>query len=253
MLLYSLVIVPLQTPQGYPALVPTFAHTLTSLILSPCPLSLNHCSGRLSTPVCHLCHLCELNVTCVTPGPWGHLQPRGVQWLPADGAAGLGGDTATRCPHGPGRGGGPGAEPLGSLRVAIRDRAGGARPGADAAGHGGGWFQFRPPSLLTRSVQSGLAALRYVDDCGVPTECYPMNPNGSSRGVTALVTCGQHLVAMPHPKWSVRAWQCPWAGRSAATAGRSKAGHRPWLRMFQNAMEWCLQWSEGEKRPLSDQ
>ncbi|XP_032942781.1 phosphoribosylformylglycinamidine synthase-like isoform X4 [Catharus ustulatus] len=119
--------------------------------------------------------------------------------------------------------------------------------------HGEGWFQFRPPSLLTRSVQSGLAALRYVDDCGVPTECYPMNPNGSSRGVTALVTCGQHLVAMPHPKWSVRAWQCPWAGRSAATAGRSKAGHRPWLRMFQNAMEWCLQWSEGEKRPLSDQ
>ncbi|XP_062368155.1 phosphoribosylformylglycinamidine synthase [Cinclus cinclus] len=123
----------------------------------------------------------------------------------------------------------------------------GARLGVWVA-HGEGRFQFRPPSLLSRSVQSGLAALRYVDDRGVPTERYPLNPNGSGQGVAALVSpCGRHLAAMPHPERSVRAWQCPWAGRSAAAGGRSKAGYGPWLRMFQNAMEWCLQWPEGEK------
>ncbi|CAN8179305.1 unnamed protein product, partial [Coccothraustes coccothraustes] len=109
-------------------------------------------------------------------------------------------------------------------------------------------FQFRPPSALDRCVQSGLAALRYVDDRGEPTERYPLNPNGSGRGVAALSSpCGRHLAAMPHPERSVRAWQCPWAGRTAAAGGRSKAGNGPWLRMFRNALEWCLQWPEGEK------
>ncbi|XP_056366815.1 phosphoribosylformylglycinamidine synthase [Oenanthe melanoleuca] len=123
----------------------------------------------------------------------------------------------------------------------------GARLGVWVA-HGEGRFEFRPPSLLTSAVQSGLAPLRYVDDRGVPTERYPLNPNGSGQGVAALVSpCGRHLAAMPHPERAVRAWQCPWAGRSAAAAGHSKAGHGPWLRMFRNALHWCQQWPEGEK------
>ncbi|XP_068035065.1 phosphoribosylformylglycinamidine synthase [Anomalospiza imberbis] len=114
--------------------------------------------------------------------------------------------------------------------------------------HGEGRFQFRSPSALDRCVQSGLAVLRYVDDRGDPTERYPMNPNGSGQGVAALVSpCGRHLAAMPHPERSVRAWQCPWAGRTAAADGRSKTGNGPWLRMFRNALEWCLQWPDGEK------
>ncbi|XP_053825172.1 LOW QUALITY PROTEIN: phosphoribosylformylglycinamidine synthase, partial [Vidua macroura] len=123
----------------------------------------------------------------------------------------------------------------------------GARLGVWVA-HGEGRFQFRPPSALDRCVRSGLAALRYVDDRGDPTERYPLNPNGSGQGVAALVSpCGRHLAAMPHPERSVRAWQCPWAGRTAAADGRSKTGNGPWLRMFRNALEWCLQWPDGEK------
>ncbi|XP_058678990.1 phosphoribosylformylglycinamidine synthase [Ammospiza caudacuta] len=123
----------------------------------------------------------------------------------------------------------------------------GARLGVWVA-HGEGRFQFRPPSALDRCVRSGLAALRYVDDGGAPTERYPLNPNGSGRGVAALTSpCGRHLAAMPHPERSVRAWHCPWPGRSAAAGARSKAGDGPWLRMFRNALEWCLRWPEGEK------
>ncbi|XP_064256733.1 LOW QUALITY PROTEIN: phosphoribosylformylglycinamidine synthase-like [Passer domesticus] len=133
-----------------------------------------------------------------------------------------------------------------SRALLLRGMAG-ARLGVWVA-HGEGRFQFRPPSALDRCVQSGLAPLRYVDDGGEPTERYPLNPNGSGQGVAALVSpCGRHLAAMPHPERSVRAWQSPWAGRSAAASGRSKAGNGPWLRMFRNAMEWCLQWPEGEK------
>uniref|UniRef100_A0A674HUL2 Phosphoribosylformylglycinamidine synthase n=2 Tax=root TaxID=1 RepID=A0A674HUL2_TAEGU len=111
----------------------------------------------------------------------------------------------------------------------------GARLGVWVA-HGEGRFQFRPPSALDRCVRSGLAALRYVDDRGEPTERYPLNPNGSGRGVAALVSpCGRHLAAMPHPERAVRRWQSPWAGSG------------PWLRMFHNAMEWCLRWPDGEK------
>uniref|UniRef100_UPI0023EC5931 phosphoribosylformylglycinamidine synthase n=1 Tax=Agelaius phoeniceus TaxID=39638 RepID=UPI0023EC5931 len=121
----------------------------------------------------------------------------------------------------------------------------GARLGVWVA-HGEGRFQFRSPSALDRCVRSGLAALRYVDDRGAPTERYPLNPNGSGRGVAALASpCGRHLAAMPHPERSVRGWHCPWPGRAAS--GRSKAGTGPWLRMFRNALEWCLRCPHGEE------
>ncbi|XP_066063918.1 phosphoribosylformylglycinamidine synthase-like, partial [Chamaea fasciata] len=42
--------------------------------------------------------------------------------------------------------------------------------------HGEGRFQSRPPSLLDRCVQSGLAVLRYADDRGAPTQRYPPEP-----------------------------------------------------------------------------
>ncbi|XP_063275650.1 phosphoribosylformylglycinamidine synthase, partial [Prinia subflava] len=114
--------------------------------------------------------------------------------------------------------------------------------------HGEGRFQFRPPSLLDECLRSGLAPLLYADDAGAATERYPQNPNGSGRGVAALSSpCGRHLAAMPHPERAVRAWQCPWAGRGAGATGQAKTGAGPWLRMFRNALEWCLRWPEGEK------
>ncbi|XP_058684515.1 phosphoribosylformylglycinamidine synthase-like, partial [Poecile atricapillus] len=58
-----------------------------------------------------------------------------------------------------------------------------------------------PGSALAACVRSSLAPLRYVDDRGVPTERYPLNPNGSGLGVAALCSpCGRHLATMPTPR-----------------------------------------------------
>ncbi|XP_033929405.1 phosphoribosylformylglycinamidine synthase [Melopsittacus undulatus] len=114
--------------------------------------------------------------------------------------------------------------------------------------HGEGRFQFRSPSALPSALSSGLVPLRYVDDVGDPTERYPMNPNGSGGAVAALCSpCGRHLGLMPHPERGVRVWQWAWWpplwGRPTAAMGQEA----PWMRMFQNACEWCLRWPHGEE------
>ena len=58
-----------------------------------------------------------------------------------------------------------------------------------------------PPALLAAVAAGGLVPLYYVDDAGAPTEAYPFNPNGSSRGIAGLTSPdGRHLAMMPHPE-----------------------------------------------------
>jgi phosphoribosylformylglycinamidine synthase len=53
--------------------------------------------------------------------------------------------------------------------------------------------------------------LRYVDNRGRKTETYPMNPNGSPRGITGLTTPdGRFTIMMPHPERVFRAVQHSW-------------------------------------------
>ncbi|KAH9020847.1 phosphoribosylformylglycinamidin [Lactarius pseudohatsudake] len=61
----------------------------------------------------------------------------------------------------------------------------------------------------------GLEAVRYVDGAGKATEVYPLNPNGSSGGLTGVqTTSGRVLALMPHPErvatWGGNARQ--WCG-----------------------------------------
>jgi phosphoribosylformylglycinamidine synthase len=81
-----------------------------------------------------------------------------------------------------------------------------------------------------------LAPLRFVDEHSWPTEAYPLNPNGSPEGITALCSPdGRHLAMMPHPeRLSNQLWQWPYLPESWEDFEAS-----PWLRMFQNAREWC--------------
>ena len=102
--------------------------------------------------------------------------------------------------------------------------------------HGEGLFDFESEAVLATIEAEALAPLRYVDDDNVPTERYPLNPNGSPRGVTALCSpCGRHLAMMPHPERSVHLWQCPWL----PSGWREGLKTAPWIRMFQNARAWC--------------
>ncbi|XP_061211324.1 phosphoribosylformylglycinamidine synthase [Neopsephotus bourkii] len=114
--------------------------------------------------------------------------------------------------------------------------------------HGEGRFQFRAPGALEAALGSGLVPLRYVDDGGRPTSRYPLNPNGSGGAVAALCSpCGRHLGLMPHPERGVRAWQWPWWPPAWGSPTAAVGQEAPWIRMFQNACEWCLRWPHGEQ------
>lgn len=46
--------------------------------------------------------------------------------------------------------------------------------------HGEGRFTFRNKDVLQKLKESHCLAIKYTDDCGNPTERYPLNPNGST-------------------------------------------------------------------------
>lgn len=101
--------------------------------------------------------------------------------------------------------------------------------------HGEGLLSFPDETVRQRVLADGLATLVYVDDNGRTTEAYPFNPNGSPGGVTGLCSPdGRHLAMMPHPERAFLPWQCHWLPE-----GMKDLEASPWLRMFQNAYEWC--------------
>jgi phosphoribosylformylglycinamidine synthase len=101
--------------------------------------------------------------------------------------------------------------------------------------HGEGRAYF-PDRKIFLEAEHGLAPLRFVDDGGKITESYPFNPNGSPAGIAGLCSPdGRHLVMMPHPERTVLTWQWAWMPEHL----KKSLAASPWLRMFQNAREWC--------------
>ncbi len=121
-------------------------------------------------------------------------------------------------------------EILDSPSVLLRDMAG-SRLGVPVA-HGEGLADFSRAGSAETVASQRLAALRYVDNLGQPTERYPFNPNGSPGGLTGLTTAdGRVTVMMPHPERVFRSIQMSW--RPNEPAFQEDSG--PWFRMFQNA------------------
>ncbi|XP_010416277.1 PREDICTED: probable phosphoribosylformylglycinamidine synthase, chloroplastic/mitochondrial [Camelina sativa] len=107
------------------------------------------------------------------------------------------------------------------------------------AAHGEGRAYFPDEGVLDHMLHSDLAPLRYCDDDGNMTEAYPFNLNGSPLGIAAICSPdGRHLAMMPHPERCFLMWQFPWYPTSWDV---EKAGPSPWLKMFQNARDWCSQ------------
>ena len=101
--------------------------------------------------------------------------------------------------------------------------------------HGEGQLHFPEPAMRDDCLSQGLTPLVYVDDTGQATESYPFNPNGSPLGLAGLCSAdGRHLAMMPHPERAFLAWQCHWLPQEMKGLQVS-----PWLRMFQNAYQWC--------------
>jgi phosphoribosylformylglycinamidine synthase len=102
--------------------------------------------------------------------------------------------------------------------------------------HGEGRLHCPDPQILRRINSEKLAPLHFVDDDGNRTETYPFNPNGSIYGITGLCSPdGRHLAVMPHPERVHLKWQWPWMPEEWKDTVKAS----PWLRMFQNAREWC--------------
>jgi phosphoribosylformylglycinamidine synthase len=102
--------------------------------------------------------------------------------------------------------------------------------------HGEGRLYFPDEEIMHEVLNRDLAPIRFVDDNGEFTETYPLNPNGSPLGITALSSPdGRHLAMMPHPERTFLKWQWPYM----PAEWKKKVEASPWIKMFQNAREWC--------------
>jgi len=103
--------------------------------------------------------------------------------------------------------------------------------------HGEGRPIFRNNDVYENIERGSLAPIRYVDDKGDITMKYPLNPNGATNGIAALCSKdGRHLAMMPHPERCTQMWQWPWVPSEWKSLRTS-----PWVKMFQNAYEWCTE------------
>ena len=99
---------------------------------------------------------------------------------------------------------------------------------AIATAHGEGRAAFDSTEARSKAI----AALRFVDNRGAPTEIYPLNPNGSPGGITGLTTPdGRFTILMPHAERVFRTVQQSWHPKGWGEDS-------PWMRMFRNARKW---------------
>ena len=117
-------------------------------------------------------------------------------------------------------------EVLESPSIFFKGMAGSRIPVAVAHGEG------RPVFSDSGDIKRVVPCLRYVDNHGRVTEAFPLNPNGSPKGITGLTAAdGRVTVLMPHPERVFRSVQMSWAPREWGEDS-------PWMRMFRNARVW---------------
>ncbi len=101
-----------------------------------------------------------------------------------------------------------------------------------AVAHGEGFTEFTDPAAANACHASGLVAARFVDNHHAITEHYPLNPNGSPFGMTALTTTsGRVTIMMPHPERVFRSACMSWAPSDWPEDS-------PWMKLFYNARTW---------------
>jgi len=114
-----------------------------------------------------------------------------------------------------------------SPSVLLRGMAGSVLPVVVA--HGEGFTEFPDAEAAAAFNTSPLAAARFVDNHHAPTETYPLNPNGSPEGLTALTTRdGRVTIMMPHPERVFRTSSLSWAPADWPEDS-------PWMQLFHNA------------------
>jgi len=101
-----------------------------------------------------------------------------------------------------------------------------------AVAHGEGYTEFDDAAAARACSTSGLVTARFVDNHHTPTEHYPLNPNGSPFGMTALTTTtGRVTIMMPHPERVFRSACMSWSPADWPEDS-------PWMKFFRNARAW---------------
>jgi len=114
-----------------------------------------------------------------------------------------------------------------SPSVLLRGMAGSVLPVVVA--HGEGFCEFPNAEAAADFNATPLAAARFVDNHHAPTEAYPLNPNGSPEGLTALTARdGRVTIMMPHPERVFRTCSLSWAPADWPEDS-------PWMQLFHNA------------------
>ena len=117
-------------------------------------------------------------------------------------------------------------EVLDSPSLFLQGMAGSRLPIAVAHGEGYANFAYRGDAGKV------IAAMRFTDHHGQPTEAYPANPNGSAGGLTAVTTAdGRFTAMMPHPERVFRNVQMSWTDQDISARSA-------WMQLWHNARKW---------------
>ena len=101
-----------------------------------------------------------------------------------------------------------------------------------AVAHGEGFAEFKDAHAAQVFSDSGLVSGRFVNNRHEITEQYPLNPNGSPLGMTALTaTTGRVTILMPHPERVHRSACMSWSPKDWPEDS-------PWMKLFYNARTW---------------
>ncbi len=104
-----------------------------------------------------------------------------------------------------------------------------------AHGEGRAEFTDNNKQSLTKLIHNGCVPLQYVDNYNAVTTAYPLNPNGSPLGITALSSNdGRATILMPHPERAFLSQQSSWHPNDWEIEG-------PWFKLFMNAYDWISQ------------
>ena len=98
--------------------------------------------------------------------------------------------------------------------------------------HGEGRAEFSSAKALSRLLDSGQIAMRFINNNGAIADRYPANPNGSPDGITGVSSSdGRATLMMPHPERVCRTVTNSWHPDEWGEDGA-------WMRIFRNARKF---------------